>query len=162
MQKDKITLEVTLAPFWKRLIAWVYDLLGAVAIFILALVVGYLFIYMITLPWSSSGESLANTLNSNPLWLIYLTGCVQYYYCWCWVKGGQTVGMKTWRLKLCKADGSHLCWKEAYYRSFLSLGGLANIACLFNSNKQGWHDMLCNSQVVVLPKNTSRHNQPLI
>jgi len=38
---------VTLAPFWKRLFAWIYDLLGALGIFILALVVGELLAFNI-------------------------------------------------------------------------------------------------------------------
>ncbi|MGX5174536.1 RDD family protein [Aliikangiella sp. IMCC44653] len=155
-------LSVTLAPFWKRLMAWVYDSLGALAVFILALVVGYLVIYVVTLPWVSDGLSLSTHLYQNPLWGVYLFACIQYYYVWCWVKGGQTVGMKTWHLKLCKADGSLLTWKEAYIRSFLSCGGIANLWCLIDQEKRGWHDLFCDARVVVLPKHINRPTQPLI
>lgn len=156
------SIKVSLAPFWKRLAAWVYDLLGGLAVFILSLVAGYLLIYFVTLPWLNNGEALSHHLYTNPLWAIYIFACIQYYYCWCWVKGGQTVGMRTWHLKLCKPSGEHLNWKEAYYRSFLSFGGLANLWCLLDSEKRGWHDIVCHSRVVVLPKHYGRANKPLI
>ncbi|WP_444998114.1 RDD family protein [Aliikangiella sp. IMCC44359] len=155
-------LVVTLAPFGKKLIAWVYDLLGALAVFILALVVGYIVIYLVTLPWFDSGETLSKSIYNNPLWLIYNIACVQYYYVWCWVKGGQTIGMKTWHLKLCKPDGNNLTWKEAYLRSLFSLGGIAIIWGIFDKENRGFHDLICNSRVVQLPKDFNKNKQPLI
>lgn len=155
-------IQVTLASFTRKLAAWIYDLLGAVAIFILALVVGYLALYLVTLPWLDNGEQLANHLSGNVLWLIYLAACVQYYYVWCWVKGGQTVGMKTWRLKLYKTDGSLLTWPEAYLRSFLSLAGLSQVWGLFDPENRGLHDIVCDSRVVLLPKTSKKPQKPLI
>ncbi len=155
-------IQVTLAPFWKRLAAWVYDSLAALAVFILALLIGYLVIFIVTLPWMENGLAVSQAIYKNPLWTIYIVACVQYYYVWCWVKGGQTVGMKTWNIKVCKLDGSHLSWKEAYYRSFLSLGGLGNLWSLVDKEKRGWHDFICNSRVVVIPKHLNKQTSPLI
>jgi uncharacterized RDD family membrane protein YckC len=160
--KVKHHISVTLAPLWKKVFAWIYDLLAAIAVFVLALLIGYLAIYLISLPWLENGESLSNSLSSNPLWLIYLTLAIQYYYVWCWVKGGQTVGMRTWNLKLCKQDGSLLSWKEAYIRSVLSLGGLAMFWSVFDKDKRGWHDIPCNCRTVVLPKDYKKQTKPLI
>ena len=159
-QSQKLT--VTLASFWKRLIAWVYDLLGGFAVAILAFVVGYVVLFIITMPWVENAQALSEKVSNNPLWAIYLLLCVQYYYAWCWVKGGQTVGMKTWRLKLCKPDGSHLTWKEAYLRSSLSLGGIAQLWSLFDKENRGWHDIACDSRVVQLPKGYQKQEKPLI
>lgn len=159
-------VQVTLASFWKRLFAWVYDLLGALGIFILALAIGLLTLYLVTLPWVDDFNQVSASASNSPFWLIYLFLAVQYYYVWCWVKGGQTVGMKTWRLQLYKTDGSLLSWKEAYIRSFLSLGGLGNIWCLIDSEKRGWHDFVFNTRVVELPKDYYKHKnkdrKPLI
>jgi uncharacterized RDD family membrane protein YckC len=149
--KSATKTSVTRAPFWKKLAAWIYDLLGATAVFILALCVGYLIIYLVSLLFSD-GKELGYQLNKNPLWVLYLITCVQYYYVWCWVKGGQTVGMRAWRLKLCHANGELLSWKTAYLRSLYSLAGLAHLSSLLNKKKQGWHDQLVNSYVVVIPK----------
>ena len=155
-------LSVSLAPFWKRLFAWVYDLLGGLAVFILAFVVGYLLIYIVSLPWASDGQSVSKALTNNPLWAIYLLLCVQYYYAWCWVKGGQTVGMRAWRLKVCKPDGAHLSWKEAYIRTIASLGGLSTCWSILDKEKRGIQDIIVDSRVVLLPKSYQKQDKPLI
>ncbi|WP_185964276.1 RDD family protein [Aliikangiella marina] len=155
-------LTVKLAPFWKKFGAWVYDLLGALAVFILAMVVGYVIIFIMTIPWIENGQALSKALYMNPLWSIYLFASVQYYYVWCWVKGGQTMGMKTWRLKLCKPDGSHLTWKEAYIRSFASLGGLSQIWGIVDKENRGIHDFIFDTRVVELPKDYTKENKPII
>lgn len=146
------TVQVTLAPFWKRLFAWVYDLLGGLAVFILALAIGLLVAWAVTYPWIEDGHSVSDSLNSNPLWFLFLLTSVQYYYAWCWVKGGQTVGMRAWRLKICKPDGQHLNWKEAYIRTFASLGGVSTIWSIFDKEKRGLQDIAINSRVILLPK----------
>lgn len=159
-------VQVTLASFWKRLFAWIYDLLGALGIFVLALVVGLLVLFLLTLPWIDDFNQVSAAVSSNPFWFIYLFLAVQYYYVWCWVKGGQTVGMKTWRLQLYKSNGSLLSWKEAYIRSFLSLGGLGNLWCLVDTEKRGWHDLAFDTRVVELPKDyykiKNKDQKPLI
>ena len=155
---------VTLASFWKRLFAWVYDLLGALGIFILALTIGQITLYLVTNPWVDDFSQVSQAASKNVFWGIYLFVTVQYYYVWCWVKGGQTVGMKAWKLQLFKSDGKLLSWKEAYLRSFLSLGGLANLWCLLDSEKRGWHDMAIDSRVIELPKDFYKNDnqKPLI
>jgi len=156
--------QVTAASFWKRFFAWVYDLLGALGIFILALAVGLLVLRIVTLPWVDNFSSVSAAVSNNIFWWVYLFLSVQYYYVWCWVKGGQTVGMKTWRLQLYKADGRLLNWKEAYIRSFLSFAGLGNIWCLFDEENRGWHDFVFDTRVVELPKNyyKKQKQKPLI
>jgi len=158
-------VKVTLAPFWKRLFAWIYDLLGALGIFILALTIGQIFLYLVTLPWVEDFSQVSNETSHSVLWAFYLFSAVQYYYIWCWVKGGQTVGMKAWRLQLYKVDGSLLNWKEAYIRSLASVGGLANLWCLIDKEKRGWHDLIFDTRVVELPKDyykNKRDSKPLL
>lgn len=38
------------------------------------------------------------------------------YYGFCWTHGGQTLAMKTWRLRLVRADGAALGWPDAARR----------------------------------------------
>ena len=155
---------VTLAPCWKKLMAWIYDLLAALGVFILALAVGQLFLYIVTLPLVEDFSSVSAQTSKSVLWALYLFTSVQFYYLWCWVKGGQTVGMKAWRLQLYKTDGSLVTWKEAYIRSLLSLGGIANIWGLFDSEKRGWQDFIFDTRVVELPKDfyKNKDTKPLI
>ena len=156
--------QVTLASFWKRLFAWVYDLLGALGIFVLALVIGQIVIYLATLPWTNDFNNVALATSNNFLWGVYLFACVQYYYVWCWVKGGQTVGMKTWRLQVYKKNGELLTYKEAYLRSFLSLGGISSIWALIDKEKRGLQDLIVDSIVIELPKDfyKNQNQKPLI
>ncbi len=159
-QTSKIT--VTLASFWKRLIAWVYDLLGGLAVFILALVLGYLIVYIVSMPWVENAEQVSSWLSSSIIWPVYLFLCVQYFYAWCWVKGGQSLGMRTWRLKICKPNGDLLTWKEAYIRTIVSLGGIGTLWCLVDDEKRGLQDIAINSRVVQLPKGFNQPQKPLI
>jgi uncharacterized RDD family membrane protein YckC len=144
--------EVTLASFWKRLFPWVYDLLGAFGIFIFALAIGQIVLYLVSLPFVDDFAPISQAASQNFLWGLYLFAAVQYYYVWCWVKGGQTVGMKAWKLQLYKVDGKLLNWKEAYLRSFASLGGISNLWSLVDSEKRGLHDLIFDTRVVELPK----------
>lgn len=163
--KASSAISVTLASFWKRLFAWVYDLLGALGIFILAVVVGLTILWAVTFAFIDDFNNQVPTAASNSIfWWVYLFGVVQYYYCWCWVKGGQTVGMKAWNLQLYKTNGELLSWKDAYIRSLLSLGGLANLWCLLDSQNRGWHDIAVDSRVIVLPKDfyKKQNQKPLI
>lgn len=160
--QSQAIVSVTLAPFWKKLAAWVYDLLGALAVFILALAVGLAVIHLIATPWVEDRSALSAGLYSNPLWAVYLFACVQYYYVWCWVKGGQTMGMKTWRLKVCKQDGALLTWKEAYIRSFASLAGVSQIWSIIDGEHRGLHDFIFDTRIVELPKDSLKQDKPLI
>jgi len=151
-QSNAAPTQVTLASFGKRLFAWVYDLLGALGIFILALIVGELALYLATSPWVEDFSVISKAVSSNFFWGLYLFLCVQYYYVWCWVKGGQTVGMKAWRLQIFKSNGQLLNWREAYIRSFLSLGGIGTLWSIFDKDKRGLQDLVFDARVIELPK----------
>lgn len=43
------------------------------------------------------------------------------YFGYCWVRGGQTVAMKTWRIKLVNAHGGGIVWKQAAARYVIGL-----------------------------------------
>jgi uncharacterized RDD family membrane protein YckC len=62
-----------------------------------------------------------------------------FYFAWFWTHGGQTLAMKTWRIKLIRKDGATLSWQQAVMRYLLVwlwfLPGLA-VARLFGA--QGW------------------------
>jgi len=151
-QQSTKKIAVEPAGFMRRLMAWIYDLLGAAAVFILALVVGQLILYLSTFWWIDDFSAFTVQVSKNPLWALYHIVAIQYYYVWCWVKGGQTVGMRAWRMKLIHADGSYLTWREGFIRATLSLGGIAHIWSLFNKEKRGWHDIATDSYMVVFPK----------
>jgi len=84
--------------------------------------------------------------------------CLVGYYYICWRKQGQTLGMKAWRLRLQQADGYLASPQQCILRSLLaplSLAflGIGYLWCLL-PNKVCLHDLLTETQVVVLDKNS--------
>lgn len=85
-------------------------------------------------------------------WLLALAS----YYFICWRKQGQTLGKKSWRLRLQQPDGCLASPEQCIKRSVLatlSLGflGIGYLWCLLPSNKACLHDIYTGTEVVVLP-----------
>lgn len=68
-------------------------------------------------------------------WLFVVIGV---YFVWFWTHSGQTLAMKTWRIRLVAADGAPLGWKRAVLRYLLCwiwiLPGLATAWALHAKN----------------------------
>lgn len=70
-----------------------------------------------------------------------------------WVKGGQTLGMRAWRLRVQNEDGSSIHVRQAIVRVCFSLLGLGNLLVLVMPHKKlALQDRLADCEVVVLPK----------
>ena len=109
---------------------------------------------------------------------IYLMAIWFLFLGWFWTHGGQTVGMKAWRMKLLREDGAEITWIDATYRFVLSNGvfivilmlvGLEVVSAHFSLILGGtifclsflWtvidregragHDALSRTQLIVLP-----------
>lgn len=84
------------------------------------------------------------------------------FFCYFWMKSGQTLGMQTWRMRIdsINNDGienQRINAQQATIRlavAFISFGffGLGYFWCLIDKNKQTWHDKASNSQLVFLEK----------
>lgn len=77
----------------RRLAALVYE---SVILFGIVFVAGYLFS---TLTQQRNGLTHHNVLGA---WVALVVGV---YFVWCWTHGGQTLPMKTWRLRVVMANG---------------------------------------------------------
>jgi uncharacterized RDD family membrane protein YckC len=85
------------------------------------------------------------------LWLL-LAG----YYVLCWRKRGQTLGMKSWRLRLEGLDGRPpgpgQCWLRCLLAPLsMAVLGLGYLWSWFDP-RGAWHDRWTKTRVVVLPK----------
>lgn len=74
------------------------------------------------------------------------------FYGWFWTHGGQTLGMRAWKIRVCTRDGSPFGWSHATVRFFSAIiswsaCGLGFLWILFNSRKLGWHDYLSKTRV---------------
>lgn len=78
------------------------------------------------------------------------------FFCGFWVRGGQTVGMRAWRIRVVREDGRPLAWPRAVARFGLGLlaalpAGLGLWWSVFDAQKRGWHDRLTRTRVVRAP-----------
>lgn len=75
------------------------------------------------------------------------------YFAWQWLHGGQTLPMKTWRIRLESAAGRPVTPAQALLRSALATGGylLLGITVLwaaFDPDRQFLHDRLSGTRLV--------------
>ncbi len=117
-------------------------------------IVGLLFLMGIIMLLARSGEATA----AGDWWFRgYLLFSIYLYYAWCWNRGGQTLGLKSWKAKVVTMQGHSLDWKTALWRflgsllSWLPLG-LGYLWILFDKEGLSWHDRLSGSQIILLPK----------
>ena len=85
----------------------------------------------------------------------YLFLVLGLYFVWSWVRGGQTLPMKTWRLRLVLRDGGSLTPPVAVLRytlAWLSLlcAGMGFAWALVDKESQFLHDRLAGTRVVRL------------
>lgn len=133
------------APLWRRLAAALYDALLLAAIWLVAALLDAVLRGLADLPYDA--RLLRGTL--------FLTGFL--FFGWFWTHGGQTLGMRAWRLQLRREDGDPLRWPQAGLRyalawlAWLPLGaGL--LWCLLDRRHQAAHDRLAGTEVMLLPK----------
>lgn len=98
------------APLWRRLMAAVYDGLLLLGIWLGATVIEFLV-----------REKLLG-LPLNWHWQrLYLFAIGLGFFGWFWVHGGQTLGMRVWRLQVRRLDGTALRWPISALRFSLML-----------------------------------------
>lgn len=104
---------LTPAKLPRRLAAIVYDglLLAGVLIFASALAWG-----LMALLLGSAAVTLDNPLSGNPFFQTYLLLVCFFFYGGFWVRGGQTLGMRAWRLRITRHDGRGIGWSQALLR----------------------------------------------
>jgi uncharacterized RDD family membrane protein YckC len=79
------------------------------------------------------------------------------YFVVSWARGGQTIGMRAWRLRVVEANGNALTWPRALLRFVVACVSLGVVAfgfvwCLFDARKRGWHDLAARSVVVQMSR----------
>lgn len=79
------------------------------------------------------------------------------YFVLSWTRGGQTIGMRAWRIRIVAADGGALPWPRALLRfgvALLSLAafGLGFLWCLVDGERRAWHDLVARSAYVRVAK----------
>ncbi|MEO5343669.1 MAG: RDD family protein [Gammaproteobacteria bacterium SHHR-1] len=143
-----VDLGQALAPgLLRRLAALFYDALLLLAVLVVASILPLL---------ANGGETISHPL-ARLLFQLYLLLVVFVYFGWHWSHGGQTLGMRAWRLRALRSDGHAMGWGDALKR-FAAAGlallplGLGLIWCLFDRDGLAWHDRLSASRLVLSAK----------
>jgi uncharacterized RDD family membrane protein YckC len=154
-------------PLWRRLLALVYDLLIVIAI---VMVVGLLC-------QLATGGNLIRTgaVTTVPLWYQLLQGIVvSAYFISSWLCGGQTVGMRPWRIRVTRDDGGTVSMQQALIRLLVAAAPLVLLmlaptlglhttlwtllvvwtgwfaVALFDSRRRGVHDFAAHTEIRLL------------
>jgi uncharacterized RDD family membrane protein YckC len=136
-----VILNRTSPGLLRRLAALFYDLVVLVAVLFAATV--------ILLPFHH-GEAFRP---NHGLYSGYLLTVSFVFFGWFWTHGGQTLGMRAWKIRLCTTTGAPLSWRQASIRflcGLLSFGclGLGYLWVLFDSKGRSWHDLASGSRIV--------------
>ena len=133
-------------PLWRRFGAIIYDTLLLICI-----------VFIAWQPVPLLPDNLPDVLG-RAIRLGYLISICFIFLGWFWCHGGQTLGMKAWKIKLInnnQLENHPVRWKSAWMRfivatfSWLCLG-IGFWWALFNSEKLTWHDQFSHTKLILV------------
>lgn len=105
----------------------------------------------------------AEQVGAGPLWALSLQLLMLVsafaFFAYSWVRGGVTLGMQAWRLRVQTPGGDSITLAQAAVR-FLVAGlsiaalGLGYLWILVDAERRSWSDIASGTRVVVLPKSS--------
>lgn len=127
--------------------AMLYDLVLLFGILLLATT-------LVVIPLQISYDS--TTLDGKILILfqLYLVAVIVIFYTWFWSHGGQTLGMRTWKIRVVSQSEQQLSLLHAFKRLLLALLTLAPAGLgvwwkLFDRDNQTLYDRLAGSRLIL-------------
>lgn len=132
--------------FMRRLAAMFYDALLLIGVVMMASALVFLPFGVRTAEMSPAGLFLFR---------LYLLAVATGFFCWPWMKTGQTLGMRAWKIMLLREDGSRVRLSDALLRLVASLlswlaVGAGFLWILFDRESRAWHDRLSKTRLVQL------------
>lgn len=122
----------------RRFAAIFYDLLLLLSVLFLSTA--------LILPFNAGQAFSANWLYS-----LYLL-CVSFiFYGWFWTHGGQTLGLKAWKLQVLTTEKKTISWRQAFLRfsgaiiSWIVFG--IGFAWALRDGKRCWHDVFSKTDI---------------
>ncbi|GAB5379281.1 MAG: RDD family protein [Aliiglaciecola sp.] len=153
------------AGFFRRLAAMIYDLLVAVAV---AMCAGLVFMLFMLLSFENGlipkqgyehfMDFFQQSLLYKTLAQLWVGAWVLGFFLWFWRNGGQTIGMRAWRLRLFSTTDRPMGYGRALLRILCSLGGIGTLLVLLDiKHKQSLQDRLAKTEMLVLTKDANHH-----
>ena len=142
------------AGIGRRLGALMYDYLVAMAVFAVAHFIGFIAIAVLAnyVPGlCEDPHNVGQCVAESKVYSGYLLAVVGFFFVWFWSHGGQTLGMRAWRLKVQNMNGSSITMMQAFLRLCTAFLGLGNI-WLLSKNSEGMSlpDRISGTEIVVL------------
>ena len=136
-----------LAGLGRRLLAMLYD---SLLVFAVAFFAALAFVAV-------AGDALSPP--KRHYFQAYLLAVLGVYFVVCWRRGGATLAMRTWRLRLVRADGERPRLGQAWLRYALAwpsiVLGLGVLWALVDRDRQFLHDRLAGTRIVLEPPRSS-------
>jgi len=139
-------MESTSPGFFRRLAAVIYDLLLLAGLLMLAATPVVLII-----------GGAPSSLPGRVAYQAYLLAVMFGFFGWFWTHGGQTLGMRAWRMRLVSTDSGPVTWTQAA-RRFVAAGvslmvlGLGFLWIFHDRERRAWHDRLSATYLIRVPK----------
>jgi len=146
MTESTVT-ELRYAGLFRRLFAIFYDCFLLAAILFIAAAVAMAI---------NQGKAIETDSSFRPIYMIIMFAICYLYFSWFWINGGQTLGMKTWRIQLRHADADkNVDWMTASVRFFTAIFswgvfGLGFLWSLFDKKNRCWHDLSSKTVLIDL------------
>jgi len=124
----------------RRIVIMFYDSILLITLLFFALL-------LVTIPFEITMEH-----PYYPLLIPYIHLVAFLFFGWCWTRGGQTLGSKTWKIKVVTDSGNNLTWKHAFLRyigsllCWLSLG-VGFLWCYTNKERLAWNDIISKTRL---------------
>ena len=141
-QKPGATASPAKPGFFRYIAATFYDLILLIAVLLLATAIFH------TLNYGN-----VSILSSLIVFRLYLL-CVSFlFYGWFWTHGGQTLGLRAWKLRLVNDEQTDINWKQALIRyiaaciSWLCFG-LGILWRLWQKEGKTWQDLSSKSSII--------------
>ena len=134
-------MSTSLPGIRRRLVCMLYESLVVFSI----LLIGFLLPQVVL--WGFHFE-----LSPRMLWLHVLL-LLLVYFAWCWLNGGQTLPMKTWKMRITSTEGTALRPLQAVLRYLAAwpsilLFGIGIFWALFDKEHQFLHDRIAGTRIV--------------
>jgi uncharacterized RDD family membrane protein YckC len=149
-QPETLDLTQALAPgLFRRLAAMFYDSLLLLGVLMAATALAMLVV--------GEGPNRQIESDNQLIFRIYLLVIGIAFFIWFWTHGGQTLGMRVWRIRLLRMDGTGLSIKDGLVRCLAALLstaclGLGFLWILVDKEKLAWHDRLSGTRMVITAK----------
>ncbi len=137
-----------ISGFWRRFIALIYDVIIVASIIFVGT---FIAIMLVSAIWGKQAME-EGLLYENNLFRVYLFSLWFGYYAVSWMRGGQTLGMKPWRMYVLDNKKNYIDFKQSLLRFSSGFLGLGLFLIPFHKEKKALQDIVSSSQTLVKNK----------